>query len=99
MHRFWDCIVGITVIVIAIIAGGIVAGLIAMPVTLGLGYLIDLTGPRGGVAFLCSTIGVFAILQTAGFYDFYRRRRANYATGQAGFFHLIPRAIQRIRTG
>jgi hypothetical protein len=42
---------------------------------------------------------VFAILQAAGFYDFYRRRRVNYATGEAGFFHLVPRAIQRMRTG
>ena len=51
------------------------------------------------MAFLCSTLAVFAILQAAGFYDFYWRRKVNYATGRAGFFHLAPRAIQRLRTG
>jgi len=90
MHRIWDWIVGLTMIAVAIVAGGVVAGMIAMPVTLGLGYLIDLEGRKGGVAFLCSTIGVFAILQAAGFYDFYWRRRANYATGRAGFFISSP---------
>lgn len=99
MHRVWDWIVGCTMIAVAIVAGGVVAGMIAIPVTFGLGYLIDLEGRKGGVAFLCSTIGVFAILQAAGFYDFYWRRKANYATGKAGVFHLIPRAVQRMRTG
>jgi len=99
MHRLWDWIVGLTMIAVAIVAGGVIAGMIAIPVAFGLGYLIDLEGKKGGVAFLCSAIGVFAILQAAGFYDFYRRRRANYAMGEAGFFHLAPRAIQRMRTG
>ena len=99
MHRIWDWIAGLAMIAVAIVAGGVVAGMIAIPVTLGLDYLIDLEGKKGGVAALCSAIGVFVILQAAGFYDFCRRRRANYATGEAGLFHLIPRAIQRIRTG
>jgi hypothetical protein len=99
MHRVWDWIVGLTMIAVAIVAGGVIAGMIAIPVTFGLGYLINLEGRKGGVAFLCSTIGVFAILQAAGFYDFYCRRKVNYATGRAGFFHLAPRAIQRMRTG
>src|SRR5262245_7180527 len=99
MHRVWDWIVGLFMIAVAIIAGGIVAGMIAIPVTFGIGRLIDLEGNKGGVAFLCSAIGVFAILQAVGFYDFYVRRKVNYATGKAGFFHLAPRAIQRMRTG
>ena len=99
MFRIWDWIVGLTMIAVAIVAGGVVAGMIAIPVTLGLGRLIDFEGRKGGVAFLCSAIGVFAILQAAGFYDYYRRRRVNLATSRAGFFHLAPRAIQRIRTG
>src|SRR5690242_9796630 len=99
MHRVWDWIVGLWMIAVAIVAGGIVAGMIAIPVTFGLGHLIDLEGHKGGVAFLCSTIGVFVILQAAGFYDFYWRRKVSYATRKAGFFHLIPRAIQRMRTG
>jgi hypothetical protein len=99
MHRIWDWVVGLTMIAMAIVAGGVVAGMIALPVTFGLGYLMDLEGRKGGVAFLCSTVGVFSILQAAGFYDFYCRRKVNYATGKAGFFHLVPRAIQRMRTG
>ena len=99
MHRIWDWIVSLAMILIAIVAGGIIAGMIAIPVTFGIGFLIDLHGSSGGGVFLCSAIGVFVILQIAGFYDFYRRRRANYATGEAGFFHLIPGAIQRMRTG
>jgi hypothetical protein len=99
MHRIWDWIVGLTMIAMAIVAGGIVSGMIGFPVMVGISHLVDLEGGKDGVVFLCSTIGVFAILQAAGFYDFYWRRRANYATGKAGFFHLVPRAIQRMRTG
>jgi hypothetical protein len=41
MHRIWDWIVGLTMIAVAIVASGGVAFLIAIPVTFGLGYLID----------------------------------------------------------
>ena len=99
VYRVWDWIVGLTMIAIAIVAGGIVAGMIAIPITMGFGYLIHFEGRTGGLVFLSSAIGMFVILQSAGFYDFYRRRRAVYATGRAGFFYLIPRAIQRMRTG
>jgi hypothetical protein len=99
MHRVWDWIVAVTMIAIAIVVGGIIAGMIAISVMLGLSYLINLEGQKGGMAFLFLTVGVFAILQTVAFYEFYRRRRANYVTGDAGFFFLIPRAVQRMRTG
>lgn len=99
LHRIWDWIVGLTMIAIAIAVGGIIAALVAMPVYLGLAYLIDLQEAKGTVVWWCTWAGMFVILHSAGFYDFYRRGRANSVTGEAGFFHLIPRAIQRIRTG
>ena len=99
MFRIWDWIVGLAMIAVAIVAGGIVAALIALPVVWGLDYFIHVDRKYEGVTFWCAAVGVFAILQMAGFYDYYRRRRVKYAIGNAGLFHLAPRAIQRMRTG
>jgi hypothetical protein len=98
-YRIWDWIVGLVMIAISVIVGGIIAGIFAFPATIAIEQLTGIKGRWGEVAYLCSTIFIFAILQAAGFYDFYRRRKVNYLTGKAGVFHLCPRAIQRMRTG
>jgi len=98
-RRIWDWIVGVTMIVVALFAGGVVAALIAMPVTVGVAHVFGLDDKKSDWAGVGSWVFTFALLQAAGLYDYYRRRTINTATGNAGLFHLIPRAIQRMRTG
>lgn len=86
-------------IAIALFVGGFIAGLIGFPVSLATDHFVASQGKESNWSFFGSWIFTFVLLQAAGFYDYYRRRRINSVTGYAGIFHLIPRAIQRIKTG
>jgi hypothetical protein len=78
-------------IVVGIALQTIIAGLIALPILLGL-QALGLEARWVGVA---TWAFVFVLLNVLGFVDYYRFRQSN----KAGAFHMIPRAIQRIRTG
>lgn len=98
-RRIWDWIVGVVMIALALIVGAFIAGLIGFPISLGVDYLLRLLGKTSNWSFFGSWIFTFILLEAAGFYDYYYRRRINSVTGEAGIFHLIPRAIERIKTG
>lgn len=91
MVRMWDCIVGCFMIVVGVALQSIIAGLVAFPILLGL-QALGLEARWLGVG---TWAFVLVLLNVVGFVDYYRFRQSN----KAGAFHMIPRAIQRIRTG
>ena len=77
LQRIWDWIVGVFMIVVGVCIGAAIAGLIGFPLALGIEQLIGWSGKKDSWAFFGCWIFMFFLLQAAGFYDYYRRRRIN----------------------
>jgi hypothetical protein len=92
--RIWDWIVAITMIVLGLTCGAIIAGLLTFPLVWGLNGL----GLAGRWVDWTAFGFVFVLLNAVGFVDYYWLRRVTKA-GEAGVFHFVPRAIERIRSG
>src|SRR5688572_14963280 len=97
-RRVWDVAVGIIMILTSLAFQVVISAFTALAVGFAIAEWQDWSFAS---CFWILFALQFVVFNIAAFYDFYRRRRINRVTvtGEAGIFHLVPRAIHRMRFG